>query len=524
MSSTFLAFNVASRAMEASQATINVTGNNIANINTEGYSRQRVDINAITSGGGIQKYAAPQISTGMGAKAVGTSQMRDPFLDARFRSQNAEASQYDKMITGLSDLENIFDEAQTDGLQTELSNFIDTLQTFSETPTSVDIAQVTRTEAQKVTQMMNMYANQIKDVRKQQVDDLTVVVSNDVNAAVKSIANLNDQIRTEEIYGNIPNDLYDQRNSLIDDLSGIANIKVNRTPEKISEDLTVDRLSISLVDKNTGNSIGLVDNDKYNTVELVDTGDKVELFLKETGSVDKDITNLFSDGSVKGYLNLINGNGSFADPSIKENDSKGIPYYQKTMDIFASKFAEVFNKINSIVDPADPALKPLFTNTTGGIGSTITAANIQVSQAWLDNPSYISTTNNPSDPTDLLDPTGTPGSADNVLRMISTMNVDQEFEGVPGDPLTTTFKGTFNEYMTGILGDVSMDVELNTNFASTSKNVLDSVSTSRESVSGVNLNEEGTNLMAYQKVYNAAIRYFNVLDENLNTIINTMGQ
>jgi len=534
MSSTFLGFNVASRAMEASQATINVTGNNIANINTEGYSRQRVDINAITSGGGIQKYATPQLSTGLGAKAVGTTQMRDPFLDARYRSQNAEYSQYDKMITGLSDLENVFDEAQTDGLQTELSNFISTLQTFSETPASADIAQVTRTEAQKVTQIMNMYANQIKDVRKQQVDDLTVVVSNDVNAAVKSIADLNDKIRTEEIYGNTPNDLYDQRNSLIDKLSGIANIKVNRTPEKISEDITVDRLSISLVDKNTGSSIGLVDNNLYNTIKLTDKGDKVVLSSLNPGFVPngigidpKDITNLFSDGSVKGYLNLINGEGAFADPadpadpSVKENDSKGIPYYQKTMDIFASKFADVFNKINSIVDPPDSTLKPLFTSSDG---TTITAANIQVSQKWLDDASYISTTNNPPDPTDLLDPKGTPGSADNVLRMINALTVDQDFKK-DSDPLTPTFfKGTFNEYMTGLLGDVSMDVELNKNFASTSKNVLDTISTSRESVSGVSLNEEGTNLMAYQKVYNAAIRYFNVLDENLNTIINTMGK
>ena len=508
MSSTFLAFNVASRAMEASQATINVTGNNIANINTAGYSRQRVDINAITSSGGIQKYATPQISTGLGAKAVGTTQMRDPFMDARYRSQNAEASQYDKMITGLSDLENVFDEAQTDGLQTELSNFIGSLQTFSETPTSPDIAQVTRTEAQKVTQITNMYANQIKDVRKQQVDDLTFVVSNDINAAAKSIANLNDQIRTEEIYGNKPNELYDQRNSLIDKLSGIANIKVNRTTETISKDLTIDNLSISIGD-DPNTPFMLVNKDKYNEVDLVDAGDKVKLVFKETGSVDKDITNLFSDGSVKGYLNLINGKGSFADLTTKENDSKGIPYYQKTMDIFASKFAQVFNDINKV----GTAETPLFSTTDGS--TEITAANIQVSQAWLDNASYINTT---------TDPTGTPGSADNVLRMISAMTADQEFEAVPGDPQTTTFKGTFNEYMTGVLGDISMDVDLNNKFASTSKNVLDSIATSREAVSGVSLNEEGINLTAYQKVYNAAIRFFNVLDENLDTIINTMGK
>lgn len=515
MSSTFAAFNIAGRAMEASQATINVTGNNIANINTEGYSRQRVDINAITSSGSTQKYATPQISTGMGAQAVGTTQMRDPFLDARFRSQNAEYSEYDKMTTGLSDLQNIFDETETDGLQTELSTFLSKLQTLSNTPTSADIAKVTRTEAQKVTQITNMYANQIKDVRKQQVDDVTVVVSNNINATVKSIADLNVQIRTEEIYGNTPNELYDQRNSLIDELSGIANIKVDRTPEKISENLSVDKLSISLVDKNTGKSIGLVDNSSYNTIGIEDKDGKVVLsslnssFVPNgTGLESKDITSLFSDGAVKGYLNIINGEGSFADSG--QNDSKGIPYYQKTMDVFASKFADVFNKINSLTDPPDSTSKPLFASSDG---TAITAANIQVSQKWLDDPSYINTT---------TDPTGAPGSPDNVILMTKALSADQEFKKDSTDT-TAFFTGTFNEYMTGLLGDVSMDIELNTNFASTSKNVLNSISTSRESVAGVSLNEEGTNLMAYQKVYNAAIKFFNVLDENLDTIINTMG-
>ncbi|MGV8906022.1 MAG: flagellar hook-associated protein FlgK [Acetobacterium sp.] len=512
MSSTFLAFHVASRAMEASQATITVTGNNIANINTEGYTRQRVDINAITSSGSTQKFATPQISTGMGAKAVGTSQMRDPFLDARFRSQNAESSRYGTMVSGLSSLESIFDEAQTDGLQSELSSFINDLQTFSQTPTSSDIAQVTRTAAQKVTQIMNMYANQIKEVRVQQVDDLENVISNDINTIVKTIANLNDQVRKEEIYGNTPNELYDTRNLLIDKLSGIANIKVTKTPERVSENMTIDRLSISLLDPNTGTAIGLVDNNLYNTMSLTDKDDQVVISLNSsfvlagTQNVDtKDITGIFSDGSVKGYLDLINGKGSFADLQQGENDSKGVAYYEKTMDIFVNKFAEVLNGINKIGTED----KPLFTASDGS--DKITAANIQVSQAWLDSPSYINTTNNPA---------GSPGSSDNILRMVNALSIDQEFEAGAGK---TVFKGSYNEYMTGLLGDLALDVDLNTKFASTADKVLQNIFESRESVSGVSLNEEGTNLMAYQKCYNAAIRFFTVLDENVNAVINNMG-
>jgi flagellar hook-associated protein 1 FlgK len=77
--------------------------------------------------------------------------------------------------------------------------------------------------------------------------------------------------------------------------------------------------------------------------------------------------------------------------------------------------------------------------------------------------------------------------------------------------------------MTGVVSEVATDVELNTNFSKTANNVFQTISDARDSVAGVSLNEEGVNLSAYQKVYNAAMRYFNVLDENLDNIINKMG-
>jgi flagellar hook-associated protein 1 FlgK len=502
---TFSAFHVAGRAMEASQATINVTGNNIANINTTGYTRQRVDINAIGTGGVTQHYATAQVATGLGAKAVGVTQIRDPFLDGRYRNQSSEFKRYETTVAGLSNLEDVFDEASTEGLQNELSVFLNDLQRFSQEPKSKDIAQVTRTSAQKVTQIMNMYAIQIQEVRKQEVQNLDVMINNDFNSIVENIAKLNDQIRKEEIYGNTPNALYDQRNLLIDNLSEIAKIKVSSSPEKISDDLSVNQLKIELVNPKTGVSISIVDKDKFSKLSYTDVGSKVTLELEDTnGSVTSNVNDFMSDGSIRGHLNIINGNGSFA--SAGENDNRGIAYYENTMNVFAKEFATKFNEINDIGGSNN---KPLF--SSDNVGNPITAKNIQVSKEWLEDVTYINTTD---------DPTLTPGSSDNIIRMISAMQDDQEFRD---ESNILAFKGTFQEYLVGTIGDLALDVELNTNFKGTSQKVLQNIFDSRESVSGVSLNEEGINLMTYQKCYNAALRYFNILDENVSSVINSLG-
>ena len=301
MRPTFLAFHTASRVLAASQANMDVTGNNIANVNTKGYTRQRVDLSSISNGGYTQKYAVPTADVGLGVDVSRISQIRDPFLDARYRDQASENGKFETILAGLTDLENIFDEISTEGLLHEISKFVNSLQSLAQTPSAGDIAQVVRTAAQKVTQIMNVYAKQINQVRSQQVFDLSqVVINNDFNTKVKNIADLNAQIRQEQTYGNVPNELLDKRNLLIDELAELANIKVTSQPEKISEDLTVERLTISLYDPTTGASIGLVDGELYNTLHVKDDGERISIQIATSFGPHggADITNHFTGGSI----------------------------------------------------------------------------------------------------------------------------------------------------------------------------------------------------------------------------------
>ena len=512
MRPTFLSFDTAYRALAAAQAQIDVAGNNMSNADTDGYTRQRVDLNAVTNSGYNTKYASDVFSGGWGVKATGISQIRDPFLDARYRNEAADNGTYGTIVDGLKDLQRVLDEIDTGGIQTEISAFIQQLQTFSTAPTDTDMASVVRTAAQKVTQILNTYANQIEELRIQEKFDLeNVVVNNDFNSTVKNIASLNKQIRDEQLHGNTPNDLYDQRNYLIDHLSTMANIKVVTSSEKISEDLSIENLSISIYDENSGKSISLIKNGLYNTLNVAeDPNDRrlsiIEIQCSFDAPADSDITRYLSNGSIKGYLDLINGQGSYANPASDENDFRGTLYYANLLDSFASGFANEFNELNKGADITGPD-KPLFSATGGG---TITADNIQVSDEWLDNPLYITTTR-----------TSGASTPDNIERMITKPTTDKlTFTDAKGG---TAFTGTMSEFLTMMTADYALDIQLYENFEKTSNAVLGQLFEARESVSGVVLDEEGINIMSYQKAYNAAARYFTVLDEALDTLINGMG-
>lgn len=528
---TFLSFQTASRALTAFQAGINITGNNVSNANTDGYSRQRADLNAVMSSGYTERYPSGKNFVDAGVQVNGISQIRDPFLDARYRKENAQDARYNSLLSGLSDLENVIDEASVEKLQKEFNNFYSQLQRMSENGADQDLKLVTRTAAQQITAIFNSFSNQIDELRSQQTADLTdVVVSKDFNATVQSIASLNKQIQTEELYGNKPNDLYDARNLLLDKLSGLANIKVSVSEEKVSDEKSISHMTVSLYDVTSGVSIGLVDGGKYNTLTVNTDSDNgtVSISLNTSFTLDStpssvnptNITKYFTGGSISSYLDLVNGGGIYAS-ATSESDFRGTIYYTRALDTLAAKFAQVFNDLNDI-DTTDTDPMPLF--SSGASGGAITAKNIQVSAEWMNSSTYLNTTSHP-DATHLDPTTGlpTPNDTDIVKLMAIAMNANQEFRKPPAGTGDVVFSGSFHQYAVGLIGELSLDVELNEKFADASGSVMNNLSDNRQSISGVLDNEEAVNLMTFQKSYNAAARYFTVLDEAVDTLINSMG-
>ena len=129
--STFAGFTTAHLAMAASQRALDVTGQNIANINTEGYTRQRLDIASLNTQKGDFYNANSTIKVGYGVEMTGVSQLRDPFLDAQYRSQISKLGTTDAHAAGFEQLATIFDESTMQGVRSAFISLSSSLSTLS---------------------------------------------------------------------------------------------------------------------------------------------------------------------------------------------------------------------------------------------------------------------------------------------------------------------------------------------------------------------------------------------------------
>jgi flagellar hook-associated protein 1 FlgK len=201
-----------------------------------------------------------------------------------------------------------------------------------------------------------------------------------------------------------------------------------------------------------------------------------------------------------------------SNPANKTQYDDKDPFYDQTLDPSNTSGTPPFDstKYWDTINAYVPEPRPLFSTIDGS--TTVTSANIRISQEWLDNPMRLTVTQ----PGDLSE-------GENVGRMIVAIEKGFAFypDGDPTKPML--FNGTLEEYFTGVNATLGLDVSLYDNYSETSKQVMTTLFTARESVSGVSLDEEGVALMAYQKSYNAAVRFFTVLDEAVNKIINEMG-
>lgn len=407
---TFLAFETAKRALSASQRGLDTVGHNIANVNTPGYTRQRVDQVSISSGGYKQKYQLyGSQASGQGSDVIGISQIRDPFLDKRYRTEAATAGEQSAVSDGLAHINAIFDEILKTGSAAKLGEFITALDKLSGEYDNKEFATVLRNKAEQFTNVLNKNYKDLENTTTQINSELGYTID-DVNSILEKIAHLNVKIKEDNMYGNPSLELQDDRNLLIDQLSELVDIEVKNTPVKISSDVTISQLSIEL--KGSGDPangidpIKLVDSGNYNGLKLHTNNDgtvNISLIdglsgfeIKDPITGSSDITKKLFTGAIKGHLDILNGQGSAA-PS-GENGFRGIPYYKAQLDGYAREFAQVMNEMNAVqvwdneLNPPGFSTieRPLFATDTGDSDiANITAKNITVSQQWKDNPQYI---------------------------------------------------------------------------------------------------------------------------------------
>lgn len=570
---TFAGFNTALSALQANQKRLDITGQNLANMNTVGYTRQTLETSSLNYTNPISHYMnGSEIMVGYGVSMDKVSQIRDPFLDAQYRSQMEKSGYSDALQTSLDSLSRFLDESNISGIRfafDDIQATLNNLQDPAKINDSVYESEL-RARMENLANLLNSSAQKIDEARKQEYERLNGEGTNQngaeqtVNDILKQIGELNRQIKYNQIFGQQSLELQDQRNVLLDELSSYVPIEIRYTKDEMHkddkdwpDDLYVDmiyyddagnRQTLTLVsgtdgaaNQNYGQLTIKPDKDaavtdnylnvtaEFKSAEVVKHGNTgtAEIF----GKADPDVENTFTGGSIQAGLDMLSGDPSAKNATdIEMADMHSYQYYMNHLDNLAQSFATVINEINKLGNkdangaPVDsPLLVDRLGSTAGNAVTTgITAANIGVNVDWANGNVSLGKG---------IDADGN-NANDTVLAMIRAMSLS--YNGQPGEAAGSQNPGrpyysidlgnkTFAGYISNVSTVLASDSSNNQNSLKTNVTVLNGIQDARDAVSGVSLDEEASNMMAYLAAYNAASRLMTTLDEALNTLINNTG-
>ncbi|GJM82092.1 hypothetical protein HMSSN139_45880 [Paenibacillus sp. HMSSN-139] len=364
-----------------------------------------------------------------------------------------------------------------------------------------------------MTDALNHTSKQLSDLNSDLTNNVAVNAS-DMNSILSSIADLNRQITRIESLGDKANDLRDQRDLLTDQLSNLVNVEVTELPEgyqitmggqvlvagETPTPITADYLQNAYAagTLNNGEIYGMIySRDTY----VRDYQNQLDQFANTL--VNGDITVTIPAGSILPEGTVI-GTQTFSGPTRTLATDLTVTI----------KGINALHKLGYSANDGTPVPGGDFFAAKDG-GTTITAGNITMSQAILDDPSLIAT----SMRTTGSGTTETVVKGNNGLALIMADLKDVKFTFGGGQTATSTI----DDYFKAIVGQVGVQANEAKRQADNALILTDQVNAKRQSVSGVSLDEEMSNMMMFQHAYSAAARFMTTFDEVLNKLINGTG-
>jgi flagellar hook-associated protein 1 len=478
MYSTFHGLEIGKRSILAQQTALSTTGHNIANANTVGYTRQDAVLQATNplAYPGKNNGTAP-MTMGTGVEVTELKRIRDGFLDQQFRNEQQKAGYWEAAGSALSSLESVFNETSESGLGSTMDQLWKCLQELVKNPDSLAVRTVVVANGKAVADSIQSISAGIGQVEADLVGQLDGEVK-EIKASAAEIAELNKQIALMTANGYQPNDLLDKRDLALDKLSKLIPIQVS-TPDQTG-----------MVTVNVGN------------VALVAGKDAEELTVDaQTGaaSISGNAVDI-EGGEIKGLVDSLIGKGPNSVSSLRNN-----------LDLLAAKFAEEMNAIQAsdsarnlddikagarlekvlfFVDKDDPTQPPK------------DAASVVINPKLVQFPAKLAAAASNSI-----------GDGSNAAAMGNLQFAKVDFGG------NNTTIGDFYQMIVGGLG---MGVAEAERLSETASQVTQQVDNRRQSVSGVSIDEEMTNMVRFQQAYNAAAKYVSAVNEMLDTLINRM--
>lgn len=517
---TFLGFETAKKGLTTAQKGLDVTGHNLVNWDSNGYTRQRITQVAVAPDSYRNRYSSSRVGpSGQGVDITGVGQLRDVYLDKRYREETGDVGYYDQASNILNDIQsalNEFNPTTDTGLRASVMAMSDALQSFSTHAYSETHANIVLSSFKNLTQTIQQISSKLENAREQQIYDLDVSVQ-DVNKKLQKIAELNRSIMEDaaDIMSNPyfgPNELYDERNLLLDELSEYADIHYSSNAD--------GTINVTL------NGHEAVTGTKYDKVDMSEnpaTGVISLRWISTNEPLD------LASGSLKASTDYINGRGqNLRNPG--ESTTRGFLYYKDQLNDFAKTLADVANNTipeedgegkPKVDDDGNIVYKKLLgamvDNADGTFSVqqdvTVTADNISITDQWANNSGYVIFQRNP-DANDTADNVG-----NYALALADAItNSSHHFE-----PNGEEFDGTFLDYIKNYVTTLGEDTNFAENRLTATATIQQNLLDNRDSVSGVVVDEEVANMMLYNKSLSAASRLMTAMDEALDTIINKTG-
>ena len=252
---TFSGFSTAFSALQASQKRLDIVGQNLSNMNTQGYTRQQLETSSLNYSNPISRYMnGSQIAVGFGVSMDKVSQIRDPYLDAQYRAQINKSGYSDTLQSALDTLSKALDESSIDGIRTAFDDVQSTLTNLQDKGNDSVYESELRSRMQSLTNLLNDAARQIEAAEKAELSKLDGTGTSEqgavdkVNDILRQIGNLNHQIKQNQVLGQQSLELLDERNSLLDELASYIPIEVTYFKDAEHDGKMTDPVSGNIVD------------------------------------------------------------------------------------------------------------------------------------------------------------------------------------------------------------------------------------------------------------------------------------
>lgn len=480
MRSTFAGLNIGLSGAWAQQRALDVTGHNISNVNTPGYARQRVTqaSSRPTYVGVAGNGNLMDIGTGVDVQEI--SQYRDIFLDQKLRRENYELGYWDARKSSIEELETIFNDNEEDGLQKVMDSFWNSWSQLSKPSGGLTARALVKENAiafvetvKNMDEMLSNYKQNKNNEIKENIDR--------VNTIAQGIAELNYKIKKAEATGVKANDFRDQRDSLVTELTKMANIQV------------IEGASFNIALE----GVLLVSDNESNPMVAVPDTSKDGLYSIKWKSTNADVK--FRSGSIKAMI---------------DTRDQLVGGYRDRLNEFVKGVAKEINNLHMAghgnINP--DVSRPMFVDeATNDATTEINLDNIAFNTN-LNEVNYIAAAQGP--------PPGNYEDNRNALK-ISEWRLQDVFTDTKYD--VANGKLNFDEFYRNIVTDIGLEGNKAANAADAQNLLVEQIENKRQSLMAVSLDEEMGDLIRYQHSYNAAVRVVNAIDEMIDNVVNKVG-